>query len=247
VFVPPWENAVVPRGWISTLDRYGMIFVGAANSGNEANILARREPLALLAAQNIIRRYPVDPERVYVGGFSGGSRVALRIALAFPDLFRGALLNAGSDPIGDTQAPLPPADLFRQFQTASRLVYLTGRDDFTNLDHDAASVQSMRDWCVFNLDTEIIAWAGHEVADSRALQRALDALLKYAQPDPDKLADCRSRIDRKLTAKLQQVQSLVAGGKAHEARALLNTIDARYGGLAAPLSIELAQQIDPHH
>src|ERR1700730_19188178 len=49
VFVPPWENAMLPRGWAAILDRHGVIFVSAANSGNEANILDRREPLALLA------------------------------------------------------------------------------------------------------------------------------------------------------------------------------------------------------
>lgn len=244
VFVPPWKDAIVPRGWIAALDRHGLIFVSAARSGNEANILARREPLALLAAHNIMQRYPVDPQRVYIGGFSGGARVALRLALGFPDLFRGALLNAGSDPIGDAQAPLPPAELFRQFQDSTRLVYLTGNDDLANIDHDAASVQSMRQWCQFNLDTQSIAWAGHDVADSRALQRALDALTTNAPQDPVPLAACRSRIDTLLAAKLQQVQELVTGGKLHEARALLNTIDTRFGGLAAPRSLELAQQID---
>ncbi len=108
VFVPPWENAMLPRGWAATLDRHGVIFVSAANSGNEANILDRREPLALLAAHNIMQRFHVDPARIYVGGFSGGSRVALRLALEFPDVFRGAFLNAGSDPIGDAQTPLAP-------------------------------------------------------------------------------------------------------------------------------------------
>src|ERR1700694_765343 len=85
VFVPPWQNAVLPRGWAAILDRRGVIFVSAANSGNEASILDRRDPLALLAAHNIMQRFRVDLERIYIGGFSGGSRVALRLALAYPD------------------------------------------------------------------------------------------------------------------------------------------------------------------
>src|ERR1700730_19353521 len=63
VFVPPWKNAMLPRGWAAILHRPGVIFVSAANSGNEANILDRREPLALLAAYNILQRFRVDPER----------------------------------------------------------------------------------------------------------------------------------------------------------------------------------------
>ncbi|HEY2276505.1 MAG TPA: PHB depolymerase family esterase [Steroidobacteraceae bacterium] len=106
-FVPPWDEAQLPHGWAPVLDRYGVIFVSAAHSGNSADVIGRREPLALLAAWNVMQRYRVDPQRVYVGGFSGGSRVALRLGLAYPDLFRGALLNAGSDPL-DAGPPSPP-------------------------------------------------------------------------------------------------------------------------------------------
>src|SRR6202008_275793 len=106
---------------------------------NEANIIDRREPLALLAAHNIMQRFRVDPERIYIGGVSGGSRVALRIALGFPDVFRGAFLNAGSDPIGDAQVPLPPREVFSRFQEMTRIVYISGQDDAVNADKDAAS------------------------------------------------------------------------------------------------------------
>src|SRR4029077_9006607 len=79
VFVAPWQGAALPRGWDSVLERYDIVFVSAANSGNDANVLGRREPLAVLAATNVMRRLKIDPQRVYIGGFSGGSRVALRL------------------------------------------------------------------------------------------------------------------------------------------------------------------------
>jgi hypothetical protein len=150
VFVPPWENAMLPRGWAAILDRRGVIFVSAANSGNEADILDRREPLALLAAHNIMQRFRVDLQRIYIGGFSGGSRVALRLAVGYPDVFRGAFLNAGSDPIGDVQTPLPPPELFSRFQEMTRIVYISGENDAVNVDKDAASRQSLLEWCVFD-------------------------------------------------------------------------------------------------
>jgi poly(3-hydroxybutyrate) depolymerase len=152
-----------------------MIFVSASNSGNDANVLDRREPLALLAAHNVRQRYPVDPDRVYIGGFSGGSRVAMRLAVAYPDVFRAALLNAGSDSIGDGQLPLPAAELVRQFQDSTRLVYLTGQDDSVGLDQDVRSRESMQEWCAFDLQTQLILRAGHEAAGPAALNRALDA------------------------------------------------------------------------
>jgi hypothetical protein len=247
VFVPPWEEATVPPTWLSTLDRHGMIYVSAANSGNDADVLDRRVPLALLAAQNIIKRYPIDPQRIYIGGFSGGSRVAERIALGYPDLFHGALLMAGSDPIGKAQLTLPPSALFQQFQDTTRLVYLTGQQDDAHLDMDRQSQQSMRDWCVFHVATVGAPWSGHEVVTPAPLNHALDVLDKPVQPDPAKPADCRAHIDQALTAQLQQAESLLASGKPDAAHTLLNKIDTRYGGLAAPRSLDLAKKIDAPH
>jgi len=244
VFVPPWQNAMLPQRWAATLDRHGMIYVSAANAGNGTSILDRREPLALLAAYNIMRRYPVDPERVYIGGFSGGSRVALRIALAYPDLFHGALLIAGSDPIGDASAPLPAAELFRQFQDSTRLVYLTGISDPVNIENDAASRQSLRRWCVFDVDAQLMPRAGHDLADPDSLHRALQALTNHVRVEPAQLLACRARLESELAAGLRQVADLLANAKSPAARALLQKIDSRYGGLAAPGSLELAEQLE---
>jgi predicted esterase len=243
VFVPPWNEAKVPAGWAADFDRCGMIFVSAANSGNEANIFDRREPLALLAAANIKARYPIDPERLYIGGFSGGARVALRLVLGYPDVFHGALLMSGTDAIGDAQAPLPSAALFRQFQS-SRLVYMTGDEDWINLGKDIASRQSLRKWCVFDVDTEVMPKTGHEKADPASLQRAISALDKHEAVDTAKLAACRAQIENALIKDLERLEAIVTSGKLRDARTLLSEIDERYGGLAAPQSLELAERID---
>jgi dienelactone hydrolase len=239
VFVPPWQDARLPPGWTAMLDRYGVIFVSAARSGNEESVFDRREPLALLAAHNTARRYPVDPERVYIGGFSGGARLALRLALAYPDLFHGALLNAGSDLIGDSQIPLPPKDLFLQFQR-SHLVYVTGEGDKIQLNNDLASMHSLKSWCVLDAQSHIERSANHEVAGPTALAWALGTLLHGAPPDPKKLSACRLAIEKELNIKMQEVESLVATGHLDEAQRTLIKIDGHYGGLAAPRSVELA-------
>lgn len=244
VFVPPWENAMLPRGWAEILERHGVIFVTAANSGNAANVLDRREPLALLAVHNITQRFRVDPDRTYIGGFSGGSRIALRLALGFPDLFRGALLNAGSDPIGDAQTPLPPPELFALFQEKTRIVYISGQNDALNVDNDAASTRSLLEWCVFDWYAERSPWSEHEVAGAPVLGRALDMLEKHAKPNLAKLSRCRSRINQELAKQIGQANDLLGTGNVDAARKSLNKIDARYGGLAAPRSMDLAARID---
>jgi predicted esterase len=242
VFVPPWDLPVVPSRWMPVLERHGLIFVTAANSGNDTSTLDRRAPLALIAAQNVMNRYPVDPRRVYIGGLSGGSRVALRLALGYPDLFHGVLLNAGSGPIGKL-FPVPPAGLFRQFQETMRVVFLTGGNDDFNLGADVRTRRSMQEQCVFDVDTETMPFTGHEVVNPEPLDRALDALARHDAPDPARLAVCRARIDKELTAQLKQAEDLLAGGKLDEARTLLDEIDDRFGGLAAPRSVELERRV----
>jgi hypothetical protein len=243
VFVPPWEKALVPPDWMPVLEKHSMIFVTAAKSGNTADILQRREPLALLGAYNIMQRYAVDPKRVYIGGMSGGSRVALRIALSYPDLFHGVFLNSGSDSIGNLQAPLPTTDLFHLFQDSTRLVFFTGQMDIANLYQDDDSRQSLRHWCVFDLYDETIPFAGHELASGRDLEHAIEALESHVPRQPSTLAACRERHEKELASKLNDVEKQIARGNDRQAAALLKSIDQHFAGLAAPRSIELAGQV----
>jgi pimeloyl-ACP methyl ester carboxylesterase len=239
VYISPGKEVRLPPGWAPVLDQYGVIFVSADEAGNEADVYGRRIPLALNAASGILQRYPVDPLRVYVSGTSGGSRVAMRVALAYPDLFHGAMLNAGSDEIDNDYIPLPPRELLFQFQAASRLVYITGDEDTVNLNKDAASRGAMRAWCQFNIDTEIMRRTGHGVADAGALARVLKLLLAPPEPDADKLNACRSDIQKQLDAQIAQAEGLKAAGKDDEAKSLLDKLDRRFGGLGAPRTVQL--------
>jgi predicted esterase len=245
VFVPPWQETRVSPQWIPVLDRGDTILVSATHSGNDADVLNRREPLAILAAYNVMQRYHVDPQKVYVGGFSGGSRVALRLALAYPDLFRGALLEAGSDPIGSAQIPLPPPGLMNRFQRESRVVYFTGEEDVLHLAEDARSRESLKTWCVFDVDVESMRRTGHELADGQNFGRALKSLQRRATPDAGQLAACRAGIRQSVSAQLDQAEKLTGQGKPDAARKLLEQIDEHYGGLAAPRTVMLMQRVTP--
>ncbi|HEX9158786.1 MAG TPA: PHB depolymerase family esterase [Rhizomicrobium sp.] len=244
VFVAPWNEASLPGGWGSVLDEKGLIFVSAARSGNDQSAIGRREPLAVLAEQNVVHRYRVDPQRIYIAGFSGGSRVALRLALAYPDVFRGAVLNASSDPIGTESIQLPPKDLFFQFQEKAHLVYVTGDRDTSRVAFDLASMHSLRDWCVFNVEYQTNNFTGHQVMSPQALSRALDSLAKPIEADAGRLATCRAGVDADLESRLRQVQSLISAGNRDAARDSLKDIDTRFGGLGAPQTLALESELD---
>lgn len=247
VFVPPWNDARIPMEWTPVLDRNHVIFVTAAGSGNDANVLDRRDPLALLAAYNVMQRYHVDPARVYVGGFSGGSRVALRLALAYPDLFRGALLDAGSDPIGTAQIPLPPTDLLHRFQQSSHIVFLTGSDDAIRQAQLARSVESLQQWCKFNTDSITLLQTSHVLADAAGFARGMASLFHPRAPDAAKTDACRARNAAAVAKALSDIESLIHAGRFDQAMQALTEVDARYGGLASPRSVELLRTLDAHH
>lgn len=247
VFVPPWDRLLLPSGWERIFDVFGMIYIAAGHSGNEQIIFSRREPLALNAVEAVRKRYKVNPDKIFVGGLSGGSRTAERIALAYPDLFKGAYLAAGSDRLGDRDLAPPPKDLFRPFQEESRVVFSTGEQDSVNITLDRDTQTSFEDYCVFGHTFQDVAGIGHAIPTTAGLKQALRWLLNPQPIDQARLAACRARQEGEVAAALAQVRALQNKGDLDGARSALARLDTRYGGLAAPESLELARSLDPEH
>ena len=113
LFVPDSYTAEEPHGllvWISptpvgrfydaniaeVLKTRKLLFVGANNSGNQRTPLARMA-LALEAVQAARTLYSIDSEQVYVGGYSGGGRVASAVLAHHPEVFHAGLYWFGAD------------------------------------------------------------------------------------------------------------------------------------------------------
>jgi hypothetical protein len=243
VFVAPWETPTKPNYWRPPLDKHHLLFVSATSSGNDTKVYDRRLPLALLAYENMRARYPINPDRVYIGGLSGGSRVAQMTALGYADVFRGALLNAGSDPIGGSQGiHLPAAELFEKFQRM-RIVFITGEHDEDRQHEDIVARDSMRDRCVFDTEIRIAPRLGHESLDAPSLNRALDDLDRRGSVDEGKLRQCNERLSGEINARLDAVRADIAKGDRQGARDRLNAVDNEYGGLAAKGIVRLDDEL----
>ena len=231
VFIPPWEDARLPLGWSRVLDREGMMFVTADRSGNDQSIMGRRIPLALTATYAMTKRYRIDTTRIFVSGFSGGSRVALRTAIAFPDIFAGVLLQSGSDPIGTPYNPLPSPDLMLLLQTRTRFVFVGGEDDEINLSKDAESRMSLSAWCIQKTRAIVRPHLGHEILDGNGLSEALGTLDRPYPEDPAESIPCRSS----MATKLQQARTAAAALHAlpdnYGVREQLDSLDKEFGGL----------------
>ena len=241
VFIPPWSEARIPPQWIAVLDQSGVILVTPAQAGNDANVLGRRIPLAAIAARNVIDRYPVNPERVYVAGFSGGARVALRAAIAFPELFHGAVLNSGSDPLGGEGTAVPPRQLLYRFQETTRIDAATGGEDGAVVAKDVQSAGSLANWCVYNVSRRTIPFMGHDLAKPAVLADALRMLQSPIVPNPDRLLACRSALQGELSKGIERAQAAIDAGRPAEARKMILALDVRFGGFADDRVVTLAK------
>lgn len=242
VFIAPFDIAEIPFEWRKLFDRSGIIYVAARRSGNDHNMMGRRIPLALHAYENVAKRYRLNPERVYISGFSGGSRTAMRVALSYPDIFRGAIFNAGSDPFGNTGITIPPPELFNLFQNRTRMVQVTGAEDDLVEIIDGRMRKSAHDLCVRNLVSQPMRKTGHALMSAESLQRALSTI-ESSWPESGNYEQCNARIRMEIDAGLNQAQELIDKGLKQKAGQQLSTIDYQYGGLATPRSIELARKI----
>jgi dienelactone hydrolase len=244
VFVPPWPQAAVPRRWRKALDEHGVLFATAAGSGNEAMELPRRVALALHVYANVAKVHPVDPQRVYVAGFSGGGRVALRMAIGYPDVFRGALIDGAGDDVGSFLVPLPEAKLLQLAQERSRLVYLYGSDDEPNAQRARYSMASAQALCVADVAKLPMHGRGHEPADASTWERGL-ALLEQPRSPPADLDACRRRVDAEVAAALAEATRLVEQGPPAKAREAVAKLDARFAHLVWPATRDLMKKLEP--
>lgn len=141
VWISPGPSGAAPGAWGAVADRERLIVIGADNSGNN-RLIWYRIGLALDALHNARKRYAIDPERIYVSGFSGGGRTASRVAVRYADHFRGGLYCGGVDfyratPVPDQRGKTyranyypPKGAVLSAARKRSRHVLLAGAKDF---------------------------------------------------------------------------------------------------------------------
>ena len=241
VFIMP-APIVMPEDWRLPLERAGMIFVSAQRSGNSQSVFERRIPLALHAYEHVRSRYPVDPGRVFIGGFSGGSRMAQYTAMAYPEVFRGAMLVGGSLKIGEYQVVLPPRDVALKFLSSTKLVFATGSEDGLNGGIDRRNRKVLESLCFQGYSRVAQMRLGHWLPTGGGLARVLAELEKPVVPDPGFDA-CVQALDADIEQRLAAVEAMMASGRMREAGIALGEMEDHYGGLAGDRAVPLARTI----
>jgi dienelactone hydrolase len=137
VWISPSNEARLPADYEEELGRRRLLLVAPLNGGNDRPSVDRVR-LALDATCNMCRRYKVNYQRVYVGGFSGGSRIASVLGVAYADIFGGTLCLCGADFYQNVPAAAggyylagykPDPGLVLRAKKSGRFALVTGEND----------------------------------------------------------------------------------------------------------------------
>lgn len=146
----------------------GFLFAAPHGAGNDCPS-RKRVRIVLDVLDDVRRNFPVDPDRTYIVGTSGGARMASAIAFALPELFGGVMPIIAS---GD----LRPEPWLRQ-RVIDRLsvALVTGEKDFNR-----GEVERWRGPLLKEVGVRARVWTvaglGHAIPGERILGQALTFL-----------------------------------------------------------------------
>jgi dienelactone hydrolase len=187
VWVSASDSGRAPAPAEAALRDNQLVWVGADLSGNP-RLPWNRVGLALDAVHNALRYYEIDPQRVYVAGYSGGGRIATALTLLYPEVFRGGLFVYGTDfyrriPVPDRPGtdwlpwfPPPSAETLSRLREASSLVFLTGENDFNRVQIGLVAEHYREEGFEHVTYIEIPGAGHHDWPPDRWLSQALAAL-----------------------------------------------------------------------
>ena len=218
VWVSDTASGALPAQLERPCDRLGLVAIGVDHAGHDAPRVDRiQRVLDALASVRTIAR--IDPDRVYIAGFSGGAAIASMAQLALPELFRGALAISGlashhDAPTGepglawdaDLTEPTPGA---RDLLGARRIGALAGSVDRA-LPEMRARIRLLRaDGIACRL--EVIGGLAHAIPSGGACGRMLAWIDKRARDDT------RGRAER-ARGLLERVERMYAPDPASDPR-----------------------------
>jgi hypothetical protein len=153
-----------PAGWNqfqAVCRRAGVIFASPFGAGNNTPA-PRRARIVLDVLDDIARRHKIDPNRTYLGGFSGGSRIACGIVFGLPEYFGGVIPVCGAEKLREESW------LRQRVTDRISVALVTGENDFNR-----AELERFREPMFAEVGVRVKRWTvpglGHGVPDAQTL------------------------------------------------------------------------------
>jgi len=175
-WIHPDDSGKPNRGWMKVFDDLKLIYISANKSGNQHSVTARRAPLALHALYNIQQQYRIDPERIYLAGFSGGGFTASALAMGYGDIISGAYYMSGADPVGGQRVPMPPEPVLQQIQQRGRYVFYAGKKEPRFMRAVTQAYRSYENLGIQNIHFLKNSKAGHDYVNATWMRKGLELL-----------------------------------------------------------------------
>lgn len=156
-----------PMGWDylgPTCVANGVVYVEPYKAGN-SNSPALRVRRVLDALDDVRRKYPIDPDRTYIAGYSGGGGVASRIALTIPEYFGGCIASSISFP-----PPTSPWQLDRARQRLS-IASIVGEKESPGFEMGRVQVPIMKRMGI-RAECSVVPMLGHGTPPPRYFDAA---------------------------------------------------------------------------
>jgi predicted esterase len=168
IFVSPTDSGEPPAGWLPLLAQKQLSWIAADGFGNQK--LSSQRVLAVMMARELMRQTTaVNATRTYLGGMSGGGRIASETATRFPQWFSGALYIVGAN------FWMPKDARLKQRAAANRYVFITGEKDFNRSDMRRVFTRYQSGGLTGSLLMDLPAFA-HEYPNAEQLGQAIDFL-----------------------------------------------------------------------
>jgi hypothetical protein len=138
VFVSPSKE---PVGWDRfehTCVREGIFFCSPHRAGNTVPG-GLRSRIILDVTDDVRRRFRIDPDQTYIGGFSGGGRLACTVGFAMPEIFSGIIPVCGTNPPGGL------AYLRHRLVDRVSVAFVTGEQDFNRRENEVWMAPYLKD------------------------------------------------------------------------------------------------------
>jgi len=129
VFVSPSKD---PLGWDrfeNVCEREGIFFCSPYRAGNTVPG-GLRSRIILDVTDDVRRRFRIDPNQTYIGGFSGGGRLACTVGFAMPEIFAGIIPVCGTNPPGSLTY------LRHRLVDRVSVAFVTGEQDFNRRENE---------------------------------------------------------------------------------------------------------------
>jgi len=165
------------RAYNEVLDDSNLIWAGVIGAGDKKP-MDTRIMRVMLTPTFLAQNYKLDPERMFVGGTSGGAQVAAILATSKPELFKGALF------IGDALAWKDKLPAGIDHVRKNRYVFMVGSNN-TNLNNVRSAAAAYRKAGVEHTKLIVMPNVARKAPTANFIQKAIEYLDGHEDARPD--------------------------------------------------------------